>query len=59
MSYEDRLKSLELTTLEDRQKIGDLIYMYKLTKGSESIKKGKKSKIRVGNPQNNPSKRNF
>ena len=36
MSYEDRLKVVELTTLEERRKRVDLIYMYKLTKGYES-----------------------
>ena len=37
MSYEDRFKVLELTTLEERRKRGDLIYIHKLTKGYESI----------------------
>ena len=38
MSYEDELKVQEITTLEERWKRGYLIYMYKLTKGYESIK---------------------
>ena len=35
LSYEcyDKLKSFGLTTLEERWKRGDLIYIYKLTKG--------------------------
>ena len=38
MSYENRIKVLELTTLKEPRQRGDLIYMYKLTKGYESIK---------------------
>ena len=38
MSYQGRLKSLELTTSEERRKRGDLIHMYKLMKEYESIK---------------------
>jgi hypothetical protein len=37
ISYDDRLKILGLTTLEERRKRGDLIYMFKITKGYESI----------------------
>ena len=37
MSYDDRLKTLGLTTLEERRKRGDLICMFKITKGYESI----------------------
>ena len=33
MKYEDRLKKLGLTTLEERRKAGDLIKMYKVTNG--------------------------
>ena len=38
MKYEDKFKYLGLTTLEEHRKRGDLIYMYKLTKGYDSIK---------------------
>ena len=38
MSYEERLEALGLATLEDElRKRVDLIHMYKLTKGYESI----------------------
>ena len=37
MRFKDRLKTLGMTTREERCKTGDLVYMYKLTKGYESV----------------------
>ena len=37
MNYEDRLKALGLTTLEERRKRGDLIQIYKIVRGIEEV----------------------
>nr|XP_047141010.1 uncharacterized protein LOC124816050 [Hydra vulgaris] len=37
MSYEERLKILELPTLFDRRRRGDLIQMYKISKGKDIV----------------------
>ena len=37
LATEDRLKTLNLTTLEDRRTRGDLIEVYKLIHGFENI----------------------
>jgi len=37
LSYEERLKALRLTTLEQRRKRGDLIEVYKLMTGKEKV----------------------
>ena len=37
LSYETRLKILDLTTLEERRKRGDLIQYYKITKGINHV----------------------
>ena len=37
MEYSERLKRLDLTTLEQRRKRGDLIQIYKMINGLEKI----------------------
>ena len=41
LQYEERLKRLGLTTLEDRRERGDMIETYKLITGKEDINPGK------------------
>ena len=41
LSYEERLKSLGLTTLKERRTRGDLIEMYKIITGKEKVNVGK------------------
>ena len=36
-SYENRLKTLNLTSLEDRRKRGDLIQLFKITRGKDKV----------------------
>ena len=38
LPYEQRLKECKLTTLEERRKRGDLLEMYKIMHGLESIR---------------------
>ena len=54
MNYDDRLKTLGLTTLEERRKRGDLINMFKITKGYESVcwKNNQVQSDRVSRKQN-------
>jgi ribonuclease P/MRP protein subunit RPP40 len=39
MSYEERLKFLDMTTLDTRRVRGDLIEVFKILKGMEDVKK--------------------
>jgi ribonuclease P/MRP protein subunit RPP40 len=39
MSYEERLKFLDMTTLETRRVRGDLIEVFKIMKGLEDVNK--------------------
>jgi ribonuclease P/MRP protein subunit RPP40 len=41
MSYEERLKFLDITTLETRRVRGDLIEVFKIMKGLEDVNKDK------------------
>ena len=36
-SYENRLKTLNLTSLEERRKRGDLIQLFKITRGKDKV----------------------
>ena len=48
MEYEDRLKSLGLTTLQDRRKRGDLIEAHKMLNGYTSVQKDQLFEMRDG-----------
>ena len=38
LTYEDRLREMGLTTLQDRRERGDLITLYKIVNGIEKLK---------------------
>ena len=46
LSYEDRLKKLNLTTLEERRVRGDMIETYKIISGKENINSDKFFQLR-------------
>ena len=48
MKYEDRLKSLGLTTLQDRRKRGDLIELHKMLNGFTKVQKDQLFEMRDG-----------
>ena len=39
-NYEDRLKELDITTLEERRHQADMLYVYKVLTGREDVDKG-------------------
>ena len=41
MSYEERLREMHLTTLEDRRVRGDMITTYKILRGIDRVNKDK------------------